>query len=124
LNPDGIPDATWNIATDGVVKALALDGDGAVLIGGAFSTVDTRSAKGLARIRLGSGTQEIFATKDNDNFHACIDGEVGLSYEIQASSDLKTWSAIGIVVATEAGIEIKDSDTSGAQRFYRARLLN
>ena len=123
LHADGTSDSTWNISTDGPVKALAVGSDNTVVVGGAFTTIGQHAQLSIARIILGPKQQSV-ATNANGRFHGRIQGEAGKTYEIEASSDLKTWASLGSAVATEDGIAISDSLQSGRKhRFFRARLI-
>ena len=121
LDASGAVDAEWNISADGVVTAIAMQGDDAAIVGGAFQTIGGRAQAGLARIKLRGA---LFATNANGRFQARIHGEAGRTYEIESSSDLKYWSLVGTATASDAGIEINDAIATGrGQRFYRARLV-
>src|SRR5205823_8388760 len=50
-------------------------------------------------------------------------GVAGLSYEVQATSDLKTWASIGNLTADDSGnVLFTDSQAPAfAQRYYRPR---
>ena len=73
LNPDGSPDGSFNPSTgaDQFVSAVVVQGNGAVLAGGGFQTVESRSRNRLARlqpsglldlsINLGSGANDFVA---------------------------------------------------------------
>lgn len=52
LNTDGTPDVTFNAGSgfDGPVEAIAVQGDGKILVGGAFLTCQGASRKGIARL--------------------------------------------------------------------------
>ena len=94
---------------------------GAVLVGGAFSTIGNVERKSLARLLL-RNAQQSFATNANGRFIARLAGEEGRSYEIEASSDLLVWTRIGTAIATSAGVEVADN-TTRRHRFFRARLV-
>ncbi len=48
-------------------------------------------------------------------------GVEGANYEVEASSDLKTWQTIAIVPNLNGALTIEDAATDG-ERFYRVRL--
>lgn len=50
-----------------------------------------------------------------------VDGVAGANYEVEASSDLKTWRTIGIVPNLNDTLTIEDAAPEG-ERFYRVRL--
>jgi uncharacterized delta-60 repeat protein len=121
LAANGAIDAGWNVPVDGVVKTIALQGDDAAIIGGAFQTVAGQAHAGIARIKLRGA---LLATNANGRFKARIRGDAGKTYEIESSADLKNWSLFGTATATTEGLEIDDAMTKGRnQRFYRARLV-
>lgn len=47
----------------------------------------------------------------------------GTACEIQASTDLLTWSALATVTNTTGTVTFTDSQKGLAERFYRARQL-
>jgi uncharacterized delta-60 repeat protein len=122
LDATGEIDPAWNIAADGVVKAIAMQGDDAVIVGGSFQTIGGQAQTGLARLKLRGA---LLSTNANGRFQGRIQGEAGKTYEIESSSDLKNWAVFGTATATDTGIEIDDAiSTDRTQRFYRARLIN
>lgn len=50
LRPDGRFDTGWSANTDGAVRALAVDGEGAVYVGGSFETIGGVARRDLAKI--------------------------------------------------------------------------
>ena len=124
LTANGALDSTWNISTDGAVKALALDGNDAILVGGAFRTIGNVSQSNIARINLITKSH-VAATNAGGRFLARLQGDAGKTYEIESSSDLKSWAFFGTTTATEAGIAIADTIAATRKhRFFRARLVN
>jgi uncharacterized delta-60 repeat protein len=124
LRADGTKDDSWTLSANGVVKAISIQADEAVLIGGAFSNVGSFERSGIARLKFRT-VQQSFATNANGRFVARLAGEEGKSYQVEASSDLQDWTAIGNVVASSAGVEVTDEDSTGRRhRFFRARLLD
>jgi uncharacterized delta-60 repeat protein len=123
LTSNGALDGTWNISTDGAVKALAYRND-AMLVGGLFRTIGNVSQSNLARIKFAAKSQ-VAATNAGGRFLARIQGQAGKRYEIESSSDLSNWTFFSTTTATTAGIEISDSIAlSRNHRFFRARLVN
>jgi hypothetical protein len=48
----------------------------------------------------------------------------GVTYQLESSTDLKTWSAYGLsFVGTTNSITYQDVDTLGSQQFFRVRLV-
>src|SRR5688572_25317950 len=121
LESGGAIDPAWNITADGAVKAIALQGDDTVIVGGAFQTISGQAQSGLVRIKLRGA---LLATNANGRFKAQLQGEAGKTYEIEFSTDLKNWALFGPATATATGIEINDTIATGSsKRFYRARLV-
>ncbi len=62
LNSNGDLDPSFNAATgvDGVVYALALQGDGKILLGGAFSLAGSRLRNGVARFNVDGSLDDTF----------------------------------------------------------------
>jgi len=124
LTASGALDSTWDISTDGAVKALALHGNDAILVGGAFRTIGNVSQANIARIKLGAKSQ-VTATNAGGRLLARLQGDAGKTYEVESSSDLNSWSFFGTTTATASGIEISDTiSASRKHRFFRARLVN
>lgn len=63
--------------------------------------------------RLTSGRQAILTVK----------GLVGHSYEVQATQDMRTWTALGVAtVGTNGSLEFTDTNAANySRRFYRTR---
>jgi hypothetical protein len=62
---------------------------------------------------------EAFGWRANSDFQFTVRGGKGLSYAIEASTDLKHWSRLTVITNLESAI-IKPEPASGGQRFYRA----
>lgn len=60
LNPDGTPDRTFSVTTNGTVRKIALGPDGNLYVGGAFTTLTdpggSQAHPRVARILVGTGT--------------------------------------------------------------------
>lgn len=122
LNADGVLDSSWKISTDGLVKAIALQGEDGAIVAGAFRKIGTHPSSGIARISL---REALLATNSNGRFNARLQGEAGKRYEIQASVDLANWTVLGTAVASDEGIAVHDNAAaSKTHRFFRARLIN
>lgn len=70
LDSSGSLDATFNPNVDGVVYALALQADGKLVIGGAFTQVGSQARSRLARISDAGALDAAFAPSANDAVHA------------------------------------------------------
>lgn len=57
-------DTTFNSTADKVVNAIAVQADGKIIIGGAFSTVGGQTRKGVARLETTGTTDTTFANPD------------------------------------------------------------
>lgn len=61
------------------------------------------------------------ATLPDGSFQLSLIGGVGLSYEVQTSSDLAGWSFLAALTNTNRTMSVIDTaTTNGTQRFYRA----
>lgn len=63
LNADGSLDATFDPNANSYVRSVALQGDGKILAGGAFTMVGKTMRGGLVRLQNDSATQSLFAPK-------------------------------------------------------------
>ena len=87
--------------------------------GGGAAAVSTPAIDPNARIIV--GWQE---RTDDGRITLRVDGLEGASYEIQVSSDLKTWEPLGTAPTVDGAVTFDDRGTVPApQRFYRVRLL-
>lgn len=51
-------------------------------------------------------------------------GYIGVSYFVEASSDMKTWKTIGTYTSLDGSVQVEDTDGIGAAtRYYRATVL-
>ena len=104
-------DTSWHVVTSNQIAAAATH------------TVS------FDRIRLASGAEpppEIIAV-DPDLSAGELDIRFqtveGRRYQIERSTDLATWTELGIITASEAITTFTDTDADGGQHFYRLRLL-
>jgi uncharacterized delta-60 repeat protein len=65
LNPDGTLDAAFNPNADGVVYAIAVQADGKILVGGAFTNISVQNRNHIARLNP-TGTLDAFNPNAND----------------------------------------------------------
>jgi uncharacterized delta-60 repeat protein len=136
LDPDGSLDASFQSGEEAPnpyfdywsddVRALALQADGQVIIGGKFSDMDDHALCGVARlngVRLNLGG---IARDADGRSRIWFSGTAGASYIVLASSDLIHWTTIGAAVETATdAFEFCDPDsTNQACRFYRLKLAN
>ena len=55
-------------------------------------------------------------------FSLTLAGETGVSYVIEASSDLNTWTPVATLTASNGTLNFTDPDAgNSSQRFYRAK---
>ena len=134
LNSDGSldtsfdPKLTFPIATR--ITAIAVQPDGQILIGGLFTEVNGLPWGGLARLNGGSNATAVFKLEAGrltagTPFRITLATEPGQQYQLQASTDLVSWTLVNSATATAPTLEIEDPDsTSHTSRFYRAILTN
>jgi len=60
LNPDGSADTTFSITANNSVRVIALQPDGKILVGGAFSSIGGRSRNRIARFNSDGSPDEAF----------------------------------------------------------------
>jgi uncharacterized delta-60 repeat protein len=115
LDAQGNFDASWDIGANNVVEALVVDPDGAVFVGGAFSELGGSAHSGIARLH------EINSVASSAQANLSLAGTAGLSYMIESSTDLITWSEYRRDVAGQNGLSIRATTTAGPRLFFRAR---
>jgi hypothetical protein len=148
LNADGTLDATFNTgavfgravfqsqlttSSRSTVTSIQLQDDGGIIVGGGFGTVNNQPRLGLARFQADKGS----SPGGNPNggsgpklsspnravsgaFSMLVTGQAGVSYRVEASSDLRTWSNVGTVTGAAAPVSFTDpSGATSPQRFYR-----
>jgi uncharacterized delta-60 repeat protein len=67
LNPDGSLDTAFDPNADNTIYAIAVQADGQVLVGGAFSSIGGQPRNGLARLTGTTGQADSFDPKANVN---------------------------------------------------------
>ena len=84
LNRDGSVDATFNPGSgpDGVVRALMVQADGGILLGGSFSQINGLARGGVARLQLDGSLDLLFLSSDSG-----ANGSV-LDLKLQADGNL------------------------------------
>lgn len=142
LNTDGSLDASFDAGAgfgngvfppsrhiDRLISALALENDGGILVGGAFATADNQVRLGLARFRAdspgssGDGLLRLSGLNRAANgvVSMLVSGQDSQRYRIEASADLRTWTALGTITGAATPQVFTDSSAgSFSWRFYRA----
>jgi uncharacterized delta-60 repeat protein len=111
-----------------LVTSLGLQDDGGIIVGGSFATANGEVRLGLARFQGDQSTPSgnrpslsALALAPDGSVTFRVTGQAGQSYQIEASTDLRTWSNIGTVTGAATPQLFTDSNAKGlSQRFYRA----
>ncbi len=131
LLSDGKPDLSFNVGlgANGAVYTIALQQDGGVLLGGAFTLFDGLSHSRIVRlhgvapaggvpfkftsiVNAGAGVIQMTGTST-----------AGKSYMLEYSLDLNVWVGIGSKTATGATVQFTDTNPPSNNRSYRVRNL-
>jgi len=109
---------------DNVVYSMALEPDGKVVIGGAFTMVNGFVRHGVARLN-GDQVAPRFAAAGMSSGMPLLRLHTtpGARYVIEASDTLQGWRPIGTNVASGYQMIVNDPTAHGARRFYRARQI-
>jgi uncharacterized delta-60 repeat protein len=128
VNPDGSVDTSFDPgagASPQSVSAVAIQRDLKVLIGGAFTEVNGRQRRSVARL-IGDMPPRI------QTMNVMPDKQVALTilaqpeqwYVLEASTDTTTWAPLGTNLSQTALLNFLDRTSPGADlRFYRVRQL-
>lgn len=123
LNPNGSLDATFDAGSgaDGEVYAVAVQADGNVLVGGAFTTVDGKPKAYLARL---FGTIKIQLTPlSPPQIGFSFSTAEGNRYQIRATLDFKSWDILEDFNGDGTDHTYLEHDPgSVAQRFYQVLI--
>jgi subtilisin-like proprotein convertase family protein len=71
-------------------------------------------------VSVGNPPKIISLTFDQGDIALTLSGEVGLSYALEASSDLVNWTKVKVQDNTTGSLLFRDRPTTNAIRFYRA----
>ncbi len=127
LNPDGSVDASFDPAptfrgtSSGYVRAMALQPDGRVLIGGSFDFVNGSTRRNLTRL---NGDLVMFqAATATSGFSTSVKTIHGRTYwlERRDSLDESDWTAVQTVAGDGNTQTLSDTISPANQRFYRVR---
>jgi uncharacterized delta-60 repeat protein len=107
------------------VYALAMQSNGQLLVAGAFSTVNGFSTGGIARLNGDQSTagqvQISGLSRFGSNIQFSYTTEVGLTYIVEGSDDLRNWQSLETRVATSTSTSFS-APNSGHHKFYRVRI--
>ncbi len=127
LNPDGSLDESFDpgIGPDAAVNSLVAQSTGQIIIAGNFQTVNGFSTPGIARLNAETvlPSQDIVLTvihATNGFLLFTFTSEIGQSYVIEGSTDLKSWQAVDTKVATSTTTDYS-TPTNGPFKFFRVR---
>ena len=125
LNANGSLDSTFNPGTgaDGVVRSIALQTDGKVLIGGDFLTVNGVLRPYVARLYGDSVAPSLNIARSNAA--VIVSWPVtGLNFQLHESTNLalpNSWSAVAQSPATNAGQISVTVPMTAERKFFRLR---
>ena len=123
LNADGGLDTSFNPGTgaDGLVRSIALQSDGNVLIGGDFTTVNGEVRPRIARLYGDSPAPSLSIARSNA-FVIVSWPVTGLNFQLQENADLSlpnSWSPVAQPAATNAGQISVTVPTTVGRKFFR-----
>jgi hypothetical protein len=96
-------------------------GDVGSFAGGWSLTISTAGAAARSSISVEAPPQIASVALDGQGgLRMKVSGQVGLSYALEASSDLMNWIKVDVQDNTTGSIEFVDQPTTNAIRFYRA----
>jgi uncharacterized delta-60 repeat protein len=128
FNADGSldPDFDPGIGPDAPVNSIAAQSTGQILIAGNFSTVNGFSSPGIARLNgeAVNPNQQVRVTAvhaANGFVLLSFSSEIGQSYVIEGSTDLRTWQPLETKFAQGESTDFSAPSTSPYQ-FYRVRV--
>ena len=125
LNANGSLDASFNPGTgaDGIVRSLALQSDGRVLIGGDFTTVNGVVRPHVARLYGDSVAPSLNIARSN-TFVIVSWPATGLNFQLQETADLtlpNSWFAVAQPAVTNAGQISVTVPTTVGPKFFRLK---
>jgi len=129
LNSNGSLDGGFNMGGGGasdVIYSIALQPDGKILIGGAFTEYDSMTSYGIARLlNTVGGPPPLFNPFFSNNvFGVSISTVAGKSYTLQFKNALSdsTWTSLPAVPGDGTIKALTDPSATVSRRFYRAQV--
>jgi len=122
LNADGSWDRSF--IADGAAGPLVLLPEGRLLAAAPRNFINGLPCGGVARLNLDVVVPQLAPGwfSDDGFFSVVLTGVAGGSYLVETSEDLKTWTALVVLVLPDGGLEFLDPNAAAfKQRFYRAR---
>jgi uncharacterized delta-60 repeat protein len=124
LNADGSLDTSFNpgAGADGVVRAIALQADGKMLIGGDFTTVNGVPCRGVARLHGDSLFIPSLAIAGANSFLTLSWPASATVYHLEESTNLSlanSWSLTSQPAVTNAGQVSVTVPTTAGGKFFR-----
>ncbi|MCC6235409.1 MAG: delta-60 repeat domain-containing protein, partial [Verrucomicrobiales bacterium] len=129
FHPDGSLDTQFDPGdglqeVDGTYyRALALNPDGSVLLGGSFRTSADASAIGIARLWGDASPLRLVLRPAAAGLRLSLLGGERATYALEASTDLQHWVPMATLTNHLAARPNLISDPEGVLRAFRARLL-
>ncbi|MDO8541128.1 MAG: delta-60 repeat domain-containing protein [Opitutaceae bacterium] len=125
IGADGRMDLSFTPAPNGAVTAVAIQSDGRVVVGGAFTTIGGEIRHGIARLApAGPATQALGVTSDG---RAATWVRTGTAGEVSAvifelSTDGATWTTLGLAIPSAGTWTLSGLSLPAREVFYvRAR---
>lgn len=129
LHSDGTLDGSFNTGSgpDDVVYALALQGDGKVLVGGAFVDINGFYLSGIGRllnVQTVSPPRLMNPSLSNGVFRASVATYSGKSYVLESQDALSgtNWTARPAVAGDGTTKTLSDTSATVSKRFYRVEV--
>jgi uncharacterized delta-60 repeat protein len=124
LNANGSLDSSFNPGTgaDGIVRSIALQSDGNVLLGGDFFTVNGVWRPYVARL-YGDFVAPSLNIARSNAFVIVSWPVTGLNFQLQESTNLfpAVWSPVAQAAVTNAGQISVTVPTTGGRKFFRLK---
>ena len=127
INFDGSLDPSYGpeLGPDNAISSMALQKNGALIVGGRFTSFDGVPRNGIARLNADPPSSRLgLPTQIGDGLiQFTLYGDPDAKYTVQGSTNLAEWVSFTRVAATADGVSIVDSNApSYSRRFYRAIL--